>query len=190
MEDKPDAGPVAAYRRLPSKRQPRQHVSLHKSLLGTPGAVLAADAATVATARTWRQRLGGGIRDAWPLAQSVLAGLDPIAGRMPAYREHAIAIAAAVNADGAARAHPDPPQTPIFHIHLPAPRRAVEQAGRPGSAHRCTPRIASSGRGWISWLEQLRCEEVASFSPFRCSVPLPPVSTASRWRSDGHGNDP
>ncbi|MFD1499731.1 hypothetical protein, partial [Streptosporangium lutulentum] len=48
---------------------------------------------------------------------------------MPAYREHAIAIAAAVNADGAARVHPDPPQTPIFHIHLPALRRAVEQAG-------------------------------------------------------------
>jgi hypothetical protein len=48
---------------------------------------------------------------------------------MPAYREHAIAIAAAVNADGAARIHPDPPQTPIFHVHLPAPRRAVERAG-------------------------------------------------------------
>ena len=77
------------------------HVSLYKSLLGTRGAVLAADAATVATARTWRQRLGGGIRDAWPLALSALVGLDMIAERMPTYREHAIAIAAAVNADGA-----------------------------------------------------------------------------------------
>jgi threonine aldolase len=105
------------------------YVSLYKSLLGTRGAVLTADAATVATARTWRQRLGGGIRDAWPLALSALVGLDTIAERMPAYREHAIAIAAAVNADGAARIHPDPPQTPIFHVHLPAPRRAVERAG-------------------------------------------------------------
>ncbi|GAA3618397.1 beta-eliminating lyase-related protein [Nonomuraea rosea] len=105
------------------------YVSLYKSLLGTRGAVLVADAATVAIARTWRQRLGGGIRDAWPLALSALVGLDTIAERMPAYREHAIAIAAAVNADGAARAFPDPPQTPIFHIHLPALRRAVESAG-------------------------------------------------------------
>ncbi|MEU7862230.1 beta-eliminating lyase-related protein [Nonomuraea sp. NPDC049141] len=105
------------------------YVSLYKSLLGTRGAVLAADTATVATARTWRQRLGGGIRDAWPLALSALVGLDTIADRMPVYRDHAIAIAAAVNADGAARAYPDPPQTPIFHVHLPAPRRAVEQAG-------------------------------------------------------------
>ncbi|MEV0612807.1 beta-eliminating lyase-related protein [Nonomuraea sp. NPDC050404] len=105
------------------------YVSLYKSLLGTRGAVLAADAATVDVARTWRQRLGGGIGDAWPLALSALVGLDTIAERMPAYRDHAIAIAAAVNAGGAARVHPDPPQTPIFHVHLPASRRAVEKAG-------------------------------------------------------------
>jgi threonine aldolase len=105
------------------------YVSLYKSLQGARGAVLATDAATAATARTWRQRLGGGIDDAWPLALAALVGLDTLAPRMPAYRDHAIAIAAAVNADGAARAYPDPPQTPIFHVHLPAPRRAVEKAG-------------------------------------------------------------
>ncbi|MDX3101032.1 threonine aldolase family protein [Nonomuraea angiospora] len=105
------------------------YVSLYKSLQGVRGAVLAADTATVDAARVWRQRLGGGIRDAWPLALAALVGLDTLAARMPAYREHAVAIAAAVNADGAARAYPDPPQTPLFHIHLPAPRRAVERAG-------------------------------------------------------------
>ncbi|WP_433434760.1 threonine aldolase family protein [Nonomuraea sp. CA-141351] len=105
------------------------YVSLYKSLQGVRGAVLAADAGTVAAARVWRQRLGGGIPDAWPLALAALAGLDTLLPRMPAYRDHAIAIAAAVNADGLARAHPNPPQTPMFHIHLPAPRRAVEQAG-------------------------------------------------------------
>ncbi|MBT2233936.1 low specificity L-threonine aldolase [Nonomuraea sp. NEAU-A123] len=105
------------------------YVSLYKSLQGVRGAVLASDAATIDAARVWRQRLGGGIRDAWPLALAALTGLDTLAERMPAYREHAIAIAAAINADGAARAHPDPPQTPLFHVHLPAPRRAVEQAG-------------------------------------------------------------
>ncbi|SEH03677.1 L-threonine aldolase [Nonomuraea solani] len=106
------------------------YVSLYKSLQGVRGAVLASDAATVEVARVWRQRLGGGIRDAWPLALAALVHLDTLADRMPAYREHAIAIAAAINADGTARACPDPPQTPLFHIHLPAGRRAVERAGQ------------------------------------------------------------
>ncbi|MGP4103322.1 threonine aldolase family protein [Nonomuraea sp. KM90] len=105
------------------------YVSLYKSLQGVRGAVLASDAATVEVARVWRQRLGGGIRDAWPLALAALVHLDALADAMPAYREHAIAIAAAINADGTARAYPDPPQTPLFHIHLPAPRQAIEQAG-------------------------------------------------------------
>ncbi|MEV4071418.1 threonine aldolase family protein [Nonomuraea fuscirosea] len=106
------------------------YVSLYKSLQGVRGAVLASDAATVEVARVWRQRLGGGIRDAWPLALAALVHLDTLAEKMPAYREHAIAVAAAINADGAARAHPDPPQTPMFHVHLPAGRHAVERAGQ------------------------------------------------------------
>jgi threonine aldolase len=105
------------------------YVSLYKSLQGVRGAILATDADTARAARAWRQRLGGGITDAWPLALAALVGLDTLASRMSAYRDHAIAIAEAVNADGVARAHPDPPQTPMFHIHLPAPRRAVERAG-------------------------------------------------------------
>jgi hypothetical protein len=39
-----------------------------------------------------------------------------------------VAIAAAINADGAARAVPDPPQTPLFHIHLPIGPAAAERA--------------------------------------------------------------
>ncbi|GLY91757.1 threonine aldolase family protein [Actinoallomurus iriomotensis] len=105
------------------------YVSLCKSLQGTRGAVLAADAATIAAADVWRTRLGGSIPDAWPLALTALAGLDTIPPRMPVFREHALAIAAAINADGAARTCPEPPQTPLFHIHLPAPKDAVERAG-------------------------------------------------------------
>jgi threonine aldolase len=77
----------------------------------------------------WRQRLGGGIRDARPLALAALAGLDGVLERMPAYRDHAVAIAAAVKASGVATVVPDPPQTPLFHVHLAAPRTAVERAG-------------------------------------------------------------
>jgi len=94
-------------------------VSLYKALQGTGGAVLATDAATAAEAVVWRRRLGGDAHDAWPVALAALHGLDTLLPRLPAHREHAIAVAAAINADGAARAAPDPPQTPLFHVHLP-----------------------------------------------------------------------
>jgi len=104
------------------------YVSLYKGLQGVRGAVLAADADTVAQAAVWRSRLGGSIPDAWPLALSALIGLDDLLPRMPAFRDHAVAIAAAINLDGAARAVPDPPQTPLFHVHLPAGKATLERA--------------------------------------------------------------
>jgi threonine aldolase len=105
------------------------YVSLYKGLQGVRGAVLAADTATIREAEVWRARLGGGIADAWPLALAALVGLDTLAPRMAEFRDHAIAVATAINTDGAARVWPDPPQTPLFHVHLPAAKHAVEQAG-------------------------------------------------------------
>ncbi|MFC4017187.1 threonine aldolase family protein [Micromonospora sp. GCM10011542] len=104
------------------------YVSLYKGLQGTGGAVLAADAATVAEARVWRRRLGGDVYDAWPMALAALHGLDTVLPRLSAHRDHAVAIAAAVNADGVARAFPDPPQTPLFHVHLPVGPEAAMRA--------------------------------------------------------------
>jgi threonine aldolase len=103
------------------------YVSLYKALQGTGGAVLAAEAGIVEEARVWRRRLGGDLYDAWPVALAALHGLENTLPRQPAYREHAIAIAAAVNADGAARVVPDPPQTPLFHVHLPVAPAAAER---------------------------------------------------------------
>jgi threonine aldolase len=105
------------------------YVSLYKGLLGVRGAVLAADAATIGEAGVWRQRLGGRIPDAWPLALAGLDGLDRWLPRMAGFRDHAVAIAAAINSATAAHTVPDPPLTPLFHVHLPAPRAAVERAG-------------------------------------------------------------
>jgi threonine aldolase len=104
------------------------YVSFYKGLQGVGGAALAGDAALVAEARVWRRRLGGDVYDAWPLALTALHGLDTVLPRLPAHREHAVAIAAAINADGVARAFPDPPQTPLFHVHLPVGPDAATRA--------------------------------------------------------------
>ena len=105
------------------------YVSLYKSLLGVRGAVLAGTDDVIAQAAVWRQRLGGGIRDAWPLALAGLTGLDRHLPRMAEFKAHAVALAAAINADGIAHTNPAPPQTPLFHVHLPAPRASVIRAG-------------------------------------------------------------
>ncbi|MFE0526292.1 threonine aldolase family protein [Micromonospora parva] len=104
------------------------YVSFYKGLQGVGGAALAGDTALVAEARVWRRRLGGDVYDAWPLALTALHGLDTLLPRLPAHREHAVAIVAAINADGVARAFPDPPQTPLFHVHLPVGPDAAMRA--------------------------------------------------------------
>ncbi|WP_033439884.1 threonine aldolase family protein [Saccharothrix sp. NRRL B-16314] len=104
------------------------YVSLYKGLEGVRGAVLAGDRETVDAASVWRRRLGGAIPDAWPLAVAALVGLDDVLPRMAEFRDHARAVAAAINADGYARTHPEVPQTPLFHVHVPAPKSAVEAA--------------------------------------------------------------
>ncbi|GHF25911.1 threonine aldolase [Amycolatopsis deserti] len=104
------------------------YVSLYKGLQGVRGAVLAADQTLIAEAAVWRRRLGGAIPDAWPLAVAALEGLESLLPRMPEFHAHARALATAINRDGVAYAYPDPPQAGMFHVHLPAPKAAVERA--------------------------------------------------------------
>ena len=104
------------------------YVSLYKALHGARGAVLAGPRDIIAEAAVWRTRLGGSIPDAWPLAAIAMLGLEDLLPRMPIFRAHAIAIAAAINADGTAHTVPEVPQTPMFHVHLPASKEAVERA--------------------------------------------------------------
>ncbi len=106
------------------------YVSLYKGLEGVRGAVLAGPEDVIAEADIWRQRLGGAIPDAWPLAVAAMLGLDEVLPRMAAFRDHAVAIAAALTAGGVADVLPDPPQTPMFHARLPVPAAAAEAASR------------------------------------------------------------
>jgi threonine aldolase len=104
------------------------YVSLYKGLEGVRGAVLAGDDETIGHAEVWRQRLGGALPDAWPFAVAALIGLDEVLPRMSAFRDHAVAIAKAIVARGAATVVPDPPVTPLFHVLLPVDAEAATAA--------------------------------------------------------------
>lgn len=104
------------------------YVSLYKGLEGVRGAVLAGDDDTIGQAEVWRQRLGGALPDAWPLAVAAMIGLDDILPRMSAFRDHAVAVAKALTASGLATVVPQPPQTPLFHVLLPVDVEAAIKA--------------------------------------------------------------
>jgi threonine aldolase len=105
------------------------YVSLYKGLEGVRGAVLAGDEDTIEYADVWRRRLGGAIPDAWPLALAAMVGLDEVLPRMADFRDHAVAIAAALTERGVVDVLPNPPHTPMCHILLPVPPAAAEKAG-------------------------------------------------------------
>ena len=133
------------------------YVSLYKGLGGVSGCVLAGDEQLVAEAREWRHRHGGTLFELWPYAAAGLAGLRLRAPRMPAYVEHAKAIAAELaTLDGVhARARPagDPDDA-----RLPARRRPTLRRGDPPDRGRARP---------LDLAEDLR----------------PPSSPAGRWSS-------
>jgi threonine aldolase len=104
------------------------YVSLYKGLEGVRGAVLAGDEDLIEQAMVWRHRLGGAIPDAWPLAVAAQLGLDEVLPRMGDYRDHAVALAAAITRDAGVAVTPDPPQTSMFHVLLPVDVAAVTAA--------------------------------------------------------------
>ncbi|MEP7361477.1 MAG: beta-eliminating lyase-related protein [Chloroflexota bacterium] len=100
------------------------YVSFYKGLGGTAGGMLLGDDEVVAEAREWRHRHGGTLFNLWPYAASALAGLRLRLPRMPAALAHTRAIAAALARVDGVEVVPDPPQTPMMHIHL----RTTEEA--------------------------------------------------------------
>jgi threonine aldolase len=70
------------------------YVSFYKGLGGPAGSMLLGESEVIAEARAWRHRHGGTLLRLWPYAAAGLAGLRLRLPRMPAYVEHARAIAA------------------------------------------------------------------------------------------------
>jgi threonine aldolase len=104
------------------------YVSFYKGLGGMAGAVLAGDAELVAEARVWQRRHGGTLVTMFPYVVAAETALDERLERMPVYLEHAQAIAAALATVDGVEVVPDPPQTPLFHVHLEGGHDALADA--------------------------------------------------------------
>ena len=94
------------------------YVSFYKGLGGLAGAALAAAADTVAEARVWQRRHGGNLVTQHPFVVAAEAGLDSRLDRVATYVGHARAIAAELATVDGLEIVPDPPQTPMFYLHL------------------------------------------------------------------------
>lgn len=94
------------------------YVSLYKGLCGLAGSVLAGPADVIAETRVWRRRHGGTLSSLFPFAASAQRGLDELVPQMPRFLAHARALADALSQLAGVVVVPDPPQTPLFHVHL------------------------------------------------------------------------
>jgi threonine aldolase len=103
------------------------YVSLYKGLGGLAGSVLAGPEDMVGEARVWRRRHGGALFSLYPLAASAQRGLDELVPQMPRFLEHARALAGALSEVPGLLVVPDPPQTPLFHVHLRGDPQALEE---------------------------------------------------------------
>ncbi|HEU5470335.1 MAG TPA: beta-eliminating lyase-related protein [Actinophytocola sp.] len=104
------------------------YVSLYKGLMGISGAMLAGEQDVIDHARVWRDRLGGNVDRCWPLVLPAERGLAELMPRMAEFADRARSLAAALAALPGVHVVPDPPQTPMFHLHLDAGQRAVTVA--------------------------------------------------------------
>ena len=64
----------------------------------------------------------------FPYVIAAETALDERLERMPAYLEHARSLAAALTTVDGLEVVPDPPQTPLFHVHLEGDRVALAEA--------------------------------------------------------------
>ena len=106
------------------------YVSFYKGVGALAGCCLAGPADIVGEVAEWRQRLGGALFGLWPGAASALTLLRRRLPLMPAYLQHARAIAAALADLPGVAVVPDPPQTPMLHLLLRTSADAFTSAAR------------------------------------------------------------
>lgn len=103
------------------------YVSLYKGLGGLGGSVLAGPEDLIDEARVWRRRHGGTLFTLFPFAAAAQRGLDELLPQMPRFLEHARSLAARLGEVSGIVVVPEPPQTPLFHIHLHGDPQALRE---------------------------------------------------------------
>jgi threonine aldolase len=106
------------------------YVSFYKAIGALPGCCVAGPADIIAEVREWRRRMGGTLHGLWPSAASARTCLAQRLPRMPAYLEHARAIAAALAGLDGVQVVPEPPQVPMMHVLLRTGKEAFAAAAR------------------------------------------------------------
>ena len=103
------------------------YVSLYKGLGGLAGSVLTGSDDVIAEARVWRRRHGGALPSLFPFAASAQRGLDELLPQMQRFLAHARLLASALSQVPGIVVVPDPPQTPLFHLHLRGDVKLLEE---------------------------------------------------------------
>ena len=106
------------------------YVSFYKGIGALAGCCLAGPDDIVAEVREWRSRMGGTLFGLWPGAASALSCLRRRLPLMPAYLEHARAVADAVRDVPGVTVLPDPPQAPMLHLLVRTTPEAFTAAAR------------------------------------------------------------
>src|SRR5499427_4127374 len=117
------------------------YVSFYKGIGALPGCCVAGPAGVIAEVREWRRRMGGTLFGLWPNAASARTCLTQRLPRMPAYLEHAIAIAGELAGLDGVRVVPDPPQVPMMHVLIRTSPEAFAAAAR---------RLAEERQIWVA----------------------------------------
>ena len=144
------------------------YVSLYKGLGGLAGCCLTGEEDVIGEARTWRRRHGGTLFGLWPHAASGLAALRRRLPLMPRYFEHALAIAAALGGVRNVEVVPDPPQTPMMHLHLRVDAKAFLATARRIAEERSIftwSRTAAGGTPSIRVVELAVGDATLGFAP-------------------------
>ena len=100
----------------------------------------------------------------FPFVASALPGLDRRVARMPEFLAHARALGAALTEGPGIEVAPDPPQTPLFHVHL---RGDHEQLGQRSLE------LARERRVWLFAPPALHATDVDRISKVELNVGEP-----------------
>ena len=103
------------------------YVSFYKGLGGLAGCVLAGSEDFIERLAPWQTRLAGNLYTVYPFVLSAMHGLRTQLPRMPAYRERARSLAAALAAVRGWWVPPEGPQVNAFQLHLPAAPEALRE---------------------------------------------------------------